>query len=113
MLKKPKEEGQCCEQVTSMNSMDGELDQGEGVKSDSEGQLSLSMERSKHALGGLSDGDSGTNMDCFGVEERLNFINMAEPADGSSTSSEEWRGFDSDGLFDRYSSGYEWWDFWS
>ncbi|MBA0732663.1 hypothetical protein Gogos_016739 [Gossypium gossypioides] len=111
LLKKPEEEGQCCEQVTSMNSIDGESDQGEGVKSDSEGQLSLSMERSEHALGGVSDDDSGTKIDCFGLEEKLNFISMAEPADGSLTSSEEWQSFDSDGLFDRYSSGYEWWDF--
>ena len=106
-------EGQCCGQVTTMNIIDGDSDKGEAVKSDSEGQLSFSMERSEHALGVLSDDDSAIKRDYFGLEEEPNLISMMEPADGSLTSPKDWRGFDSDDLFDRSSSGYQWWDFWS
>ncbi|XP_022770628.1 homeobox-leucine zipper protein ATHB-12 [Durio zibethinus] len=113
LLKKPKDEGKCCGQVTTMNSIDGDSDKGEAVKSDSEGQLSLSMERSEHALGVLSDDDSAMKTDYFRLEEEANLVSMVEPADGSLTSSEDWRSFDSDGLFDQSSSGYQWWDFWS
>lgn len=106
LLQKPKEEeeGQCCGQVTAM-------------KCDSEGQQSFSMERSEHALGVLSDDDSAIAIktDYFGLEEEAaNLVSMVEPADHSSlTSPEDWRSFDSDGLFDQSSSGYQWWDFWS
>lgn len=113
LLKKPKEEGQCCGQVTTTNSIDGDSEKGEAVKSDSEGQLSLSMERSEHALGVLSDDDSVIKTDYFGLEEEPSLINMVEPADGSLTSPEDWRSFDSVGLFDQSGSGYQWWDFWS
>ncbi|XVF33106.1 hypothetical protein REPUB_Repub17cG0139800 [Reevesia pubescens] len=113
LLKKPEEEGHCCGQVTAMNSIEGDSDKGEAVKSDSEGQLSLSMERSEHALGVLSDDDSAIKTDYFGLEEEPNLISMVEPADGSLTSPEDWRSFDSNGLFDQSSSGYQWWDFWS
>lgn len=110
MLKKPKEEGECCGQVTATNSIEGDSEKGEGVnKSDS-------MERSEHALGVLSDDDSGIKTDYFGLEEEPNLITSmvdVEPADGSLTSSEDWHGFDSDGLFDHSSSDYQWWDFWS
>ncbi|XP_022757591.1 homeobox-leucine zipper protein ATHB-12-like [Durio zibethinus] len=108
LLKKPKEEGQRCGQ-----GIDGDSDKGEAVKSDSEGQVSLSMERSEHALGVLSDDDSAIKTDYFGLEEEPNLISMVEPADGSLTSPEDWRSFDSAGLFDQSSSGYQWWDFWS
>ena len=113
LLKKPKEEGQCCGQVTAMNGIDRDSDKGEAVMSDSEGQLSLSMERSEHSLGVLSDEDSAIKTDYFGLEEEPNLISMMEPADGSLTSPKDWGGFDSDDLFDRSSSGYQWWDFWS
>ena len=106
-------EGQCCGQVTTMNIIDGDSDKGEAVKSDSEGQLSFSMERSEHALGVLSDDDCAIKRDYFGLEEEPNLISMVEPADGSLTSPEDWRSFDSDGLFNQSSSGYQWWDFWS
>ncbi|XWS32000.1 hypothetical protein CRYUN_Cryun23aG0123100 [Craigia yunnanensis] len=113
LLKKPKMEGHCCGQVITMNIIDGVSDKGEAVKSDSEGQLSLSMERSEHALGVLSDNDSAIKTDYFGLEEEPNLISMVEPADGSLTSPENWGSFDSDGLFDQSSCGYQWWDFWS
>ncbi|XWS35932.1 hypothetical protein CRYUN_Cryun20dG0039000 [Craigia yunnanensis] len=106
LLKKPKEEGQCCGQGTAMNSNDAVSDKGEAVKSDSEGQLSISMERSEHALRVLSDDDSAIKTDYFGLEEEPNLISMVEPADGSLTSPEDWRSFDSDGLFNQSSSGY-------
>ncbi|XVF80289.1 hypothetical protein PTKIN_Ptkin15bG0058800 [Pterospermum kingtungense] len=112
-LKKLKEDGQCCRQVTAINSIEGAPDKREAVNSESEGQLSLSMERSEHALGVLSDDDSAVKTEYFGLEEEPNLISMAEPADGSLTSSEEWRSFDSDCLFDQSSTGYQWWDFWS
>ncbi|KAL4362830.1 hypothetical protein GQ457_04G030400 [Hibiscus cannabinus] len=112
LIKKPKEEGQCCGQVTETNCNDG--DKGETtVKSDSEGQLSFSMGRSEHALGVLSDDDSAIKTDYFGLEEDPNLMSMVDPADDSLTSREEWRSFDSDGLFDQSNCGYPWWDFWS
>ncbi|XVE77319.1 hypothetical protein DITRI_Ditri13aG0052800 [Diplodiscus trichospermus] len=113
LLKKPKEEGQCCLQQTEMNSIDRVSDMGEAIKSDSEAQLSLSMEGSEQALGVLSDDDSAIKKDYFGLEEEPNLISLVEAANGSLTSSEDWRSFDSDGLFDQSSSGYQWWDFWS
>ncbi|XVF22312.1 hypothetical protein REPUB_Repub12eG0162100 [Reevesia pubescens] len=113
LVKKPKEEGQCCGLVIAMNSIEGDSDKGEAVKSDSEGQISLSMERSEHTLGVLSDDDSAIKTDYFGLEEEPNLISMVEPADGSLTSAEEWRSFDSDGLFNQSGTGCQWWDFWS
>ncbi|GMI73664.1 ARABIDOPSIS THALIANA HOMEOBOX 7, homeobox 7 [Hibiscus trionum] len=106
LLKKQKEEGECCEQVA---------EKGEAIKSDSEGQLQLSLpvERSEHAVGGISDDDSATKMECFGAEEELNLMSMAEPADGSLTTAQDWRGFESGGLFGQSNCGYQWWDFWS
>ncbi|KAE8681573.1 Homeobox-leucine zipper protein HOX6 [Hibiscus syriacus] len=112
LIKKPKEEGQCCRQVTATNCNDG--DKGETtVKSDSEGQLSFSVGRSEHALGVLSDDDSAIKTDYFGLEEEANLMRMVDPADDSLTSPEDWRSFDSDGLFDQSNCGYPWWDFWS
>ncbi|KAK8565663.1 hypothetical protein V6N13_020747 [Hibiscus sabdariffa] len=107
LIKKPEEEGQCCGQVTATNCNDG--DKGETtVKSDSEGQLSFSMGRSEHALGVLSDDDSAIKTDYFGLEEEPNLMSMVDPAD-----EEEWRSFDSNGLFDQSNCGYPWLDFWS
>ncbi|GMI98476.1 ARABIDOPSIS THALIANA HOMEOBOX 7, homeobox 7 [Hibiscus trionum] len=105
LIKKPKEEGQCCGQVTVTNcNNDG--DKGETtVKSDSEGQLSFSM--------GRSDDDSAIKTDYFGVEEEANLMSVVDPGDDSLTSPEDWRSLDSDGLFDQWNCGYPWWDFWS
>ncbi|KAE8700971.1 hypothetical protein F3Y22_tig00110549pilonHSYRG00043 [Hibiscus syriacus] len=89
LLKKPKEEEQCIGQVDD--------------------KLSFSMERSEHAVGVLSDDDSGY----FILEEEPELISIVEPADGALTSPEDWHGFESDALFDPSGSGYQWWDFWS
>ncbi|TYI00138.1 hypothetical protein ES332_A11G113100v1 [Gossypium tomentosum] len=114
LIKKPKEEEQCCGQVNGMRCSEGASDKGETtVKSDSEGQLSLSMGRSEHALGALSDDDSAIRTDYFGLEEEPNLMSMVDPADGSLSSPEDWRSLDSDGLFDQSPCGYQWWDFWS
>ncbi|KAE8697191.1 Homeobox-leucine zipper protein ATHB-7 [Hibiscus syriacus] len=112
LIKKPKEEAQCCRQVTATNRNDG--DKGETtVKSDSEGQLSFSMGRSEHAPGVLSDDDSAIKTDYFRPEEDPNLMSMVDPGDDSLTSPEDWRSFDSNGLFDQSNCGYPWWDFWS
>ncbi|KAL4312134.1 hypothetical protein GQ457_01G054800 [Hibiscus cannabinus] len=84
-------------------------EKGEAIKSDFEGKLGLPMEKSEHAHGGISD----RKMEYFGVEEELNLISMVEPADGSLTSPEDWRSFDSDGLFCQSGCGYHRWDYWS
>ncbi|KAK8711383.1 hypothetical protein V6N13_146667 [Hibiscus sabdariffa] len=112
LVKKPKEEGQCCGQVAATTCNDG--DKGETTaKSDSEGQLSFSMGRSEHALGVLSDDDSAIKTDYFGLEEEPNLMSMVDPCDDSLTSPEDWRSLNSDGLFDQSNCGYPWWDFWS
>ncbi|KAE8693663.1 Homeobox-leucine zipper protein HOX6 [Hibiscus syriacus] len=106
LIKKPKEEGQGSAQVTATSCKDG--DKGETtVKSDS------SMGISGHSLGVLSDEDSAIKTDYFGLEEEHYLVSMMDPADDSLTSPEDWRSFDSDGLFDQSNCGYPWWDFWS
>ncbi|KAE8699627.1 Homeobox-leucine zipper protein HOX6 [Hibiscus syriacus] len=98
LIKKPEEEGK---QVTATNCNDG----GKGettVKSDS------SMGRSGRSLGVLSDDDSTIKTDYFGVEEEPNLMSMV---DDSLTSREDWRSFESDGLFDQSNCGHPWWDF--
>ncbi|KAK8718255.1 hypothetical protein V6N13_045496 [Hibiscus sabdariffa] len=99
LLKKPREEEQ--------------WHQVEAVKSESDEQLSFSMERSEHALGVLSDDDSAIMTGYFRLEEEPELPNMMEPADGALTSTEDWHSFESDALFDQSGSGYQWWDFWS
>lgn len=100
MVKKAKEEddGQCCG------------DQ-QGIKSDSEEQHStVSMERSEHGLGVLSDDDGTIITSYFELEqEPTGFITMVEVGPGG----EDWHSFETDGLFDHSSNGYQWWDFWS
>ncbi|ESQ43884.1 hypothetical protein EUTSA_v10006221mg [Eutrema salsugineum] len=52
----------------------------------------------------------------FGFEEETNheLMNIVEQADDSClTSSDDWRGFNSDSLLNQSSSNYPWWDFWS
>ncbi|KAE8721502.1 Homeobox-leucine zipper protein HOX6 [Hibiscus syriacus] len=106
LIKKPKEEGQYCGQVTATNCNDG--DKGETtVKSDS------SMGRWGHSLGVLSDDNSEIKTDYFGLGEEPNLMSMVDPADDSVTSPEDWRSFESDGLFDQSNCGYPWWDIWS
>ncbi|KAK8500415.1 hypothetical protein V6N12_013939 [Hibiscus sabdariffa] len=85
-------------------------EKGEAIKYNSEGQLSLPMEKPEHGRGGISDDDSARKMEYFGAEEELNLISMVEPA---LTSPEDWRSFDSDGLFCQSGCGYQWWDYWS
>ncbi|MBA0688814.1 hypothetical protein Goari_006580 [Gossypium aridum] len=106
LVKKPKEEddGQCCgdQQVITM--------EGEAIKSDSEEQHSFSMEKSEHGLGVLSDDDSTIMTSYFELEqEPTSFITMVE----LGPSGEDWHSFETDGLFDQSSNGYQWWDFWS
>ncbi|KAL5792172.1 hypothetical protein ACOSP7_000766 [Xanthoceras sorbifolium] len=114
LLQKPGEESQyCCEQREAVNSTDSEVDHGENAKCESEVKPSLSFERSDHRLGVLSDDDSSIKAEYFGLEEEANLMTMVEPAESSLTSPEDWSNFESDGLFDQSSSGYQWWDFWS
>ncbi|KAL3517327.1 hypothetical protein ACH5RR_024229 [Cinchona calisaya] len=87
-------------------------------------QPSMYFERSEYGLVSnvlvLSDDDDEnirTNPDYLGLEEGATeqVFNIAEPADSSLTSAEEWgRCLDSDALLeDQPSSGNQWWDFWS
>lgn len=106
----PREERQCCEQGVGGHSSEGESENGDN-NNESEGKPSVSFERSEHGgLGVMSDEDSSIKPEYFGLEEEPNLMSIA---DGSLTSQEDWGGFESDGLFDQPSGGYQWWDFWA
>ncbi|KAH8488871.1 hypothetical protein Peur_059505 [Populus x canadensis] len=113
LMKKPGEEGECCGQGAAVNSSEGESENGDTTKGESETKPRLSIEQPEHGLEVLSDEDSSIKADYFELEEEPNLMSMVEPADGSLTSQEDWGSLDSDGLFDQSSSGYQWWDFWA
>ncbi|XP_061961012.1 homeobox-leucine zipper protein ATHB-7-like [Populus nigra] len=113
LMKKPVEEGECCGQGAAVNSSEGESENGDATKGESETKPRLSIEQPGHGLGVLSDEDSSIKVDYFELEEEPNLMSMVEPAEGSLTSQEDWGSIDSDGLFDQSSSGYQWWDFWA
>ncbi|KAL5572177.1 hypothetical protein UlMin_021774 [Ulmus minor] len=106
LIQRPKEESQC---------FDRESDNEQRTKSESEAKPSLSIEKSEHVLGVLSDDDSSMKAEYFGLENDPdnNLLNIVEPAEGSLTSTEEWENLNSDSLFNESSGGYEWWDFWA
>ncbi|KAH7519439.1 homeobox-leucine zipper protein ATHB-12 [Ziziphus jujuba] len=109
LVQRPREEG------AALNSIDGESDnEEEQTKSGSQVKPSLSMEKSEHGVGVLSDEDSSIKAEYFSLEEETKLVNMVEPGDDSlTTSHEDWGSLNSDCLFDESSSGYQWWDFWS
>lgn len=112
-MQKPKEEGGCC---VAVNSNEGESENRDATKCDSEEKASLLYERSAHGLGVVSDEDSKIKVEYFGLEEEHNLMSMVEmePADGSlTTSQEDWGSLDSDGLFGQSNSCCQWWDFWA
>ena len=111
-LKKPGEEGEFSGQGAAVNRSEGESENGNTTKGESEMEPRLSIEQAEHGLGVLSDEDSSIKAEYFELEER-NLKSMVEPADGSLASQEDWGSLDSDGLFDQSSSGYQWWDFWA
>jgi homeobox-leucine zipper protein len=112
-MKKPGEEGECCGQGAAVKSSEGESENGDTTKGESETKPRLSIQQPEHGLEVLSDEDSSIKADYFELEEEPNLMSMVEPADGSLTSQEDWGSLDSDGLFDQSSSGYQWWDFWA
>ncbi|KAF9669113.1 hypothetical protein SADUNF_Sadunf14G0074100 [Salix dunnii] len=111
-MKKPGEEGEFSGQGAAVNRSEGESENGNTTKGESEMEPRLSIEQAEHGLGVLSDEDSSIKAEYFELEER-NLMSMVEPADGSLASQEDWGSLDSDGLFDQSSSGYQWWDFWA
>ncbi|KAJ7951361.1 Homeobox leucine zipper family protein [Quillaja saponaria] len=114
LIQKPQEESQCFEEVKAANSTDSESDNGDTVRFEPEMKPCLSKERSEHGVGVLSDDDSSIKAEYFGLEDHEpNILNFVEQGDGSLTSPENWGKFDSDGLLDQSTSGYQWWDFWS
>ena len=112
-MQRPQEERQCCSEGLAANSIQGELDNGDTIKCESETKPSLSTERSEHGAGVLSDEDSNIKVEYFTLEDEHSLLNMVEPADGSLTSPEDWSSLNSDGLFDQSNSNNQWWDFWS
>ncbi|KAG6749657.1 homeobox-leucine zipper protein ATHB-7-like [Populus alba x Populus x berolinensis] len=112
LMKEPGEEGGCCGQGAAVNSSEGESENGDTTKGESETKHRFSKQP-EHGLGVLSDEVSSIKADYFELEEEPNLMSMVEPADGSLTSQEDWGSLDSDGLFDQSSSGYQWWDFWA
>ncbi|KAJ9188196.1 hypothetical protein P3X46_003581 [Hevea brasiliensis] len=113
LMQKPREEGEWCGQGVAVNSSEGESENGDTKKCDSEAKPSLSFERSAHGLGVPSDEDDRIKVEYFGLEEEPNLMSIVEHADGSWTSQEDWGSLDSDGLFDQSNSGCQWWDFWA
>uniref|UniRef100_A0A2P2JDM9 Homeobox-leucine zipper protein n=2 Tax=Rhizophora mucronata TaxID=61149 RepID=A0A2P2JDM9_RHIMU len=111
LMQKPREEGQCCGQDAGLNSSEAESDNGDTFKYETEVKPSVSLERSEHGLGILSDEVSSIKAEYFGLDEEPNLMSIVEPAE-SLTSQEDWGNLDSDGLFNQSSSGCQWWDFW-
>ncbi|KAJ8900576.1 hypothetical protein K2173_025353 [Erythroxylum novogranatense] len=113
LTKKTREEGKSWVQDAGMNSSEGESDNGDSNKCETEIKPSLSsFDRSEHGLGILSDEDSSIKAEYFGIEEEPNLMNMVKPAE-SLTSKEDWKGLDSDELFNQSDSGCRWWEFWA
>ena len=86
------------------------------TKSESEEKPSSSMDKSEHVLGVLSDEDSNIKTEYFQIDDETELLNMnmAEPADSSLTSPDDWDNLNSETLFSESTSGYDqWWDFWS
>ncbi|KAF2315181.1 hypothetical protein GH714_038352 [Hevea brasiliensis] len=79
-LQKRREEGECCGEGVAVNSSEGESENGEATKCDSEANRSLSLiERSSQRLGVVSDEDSSIKVGYFGLEEEPNLMSMVDP----------------------------------
>ncbi|KAF5731988.1 homeobox leucine zipper family protein [Tripterygium wilfordii] len=116
MVQKSEEERECCRRSEGApRSNEGELENGDFSKRESEVKPSLSMEISEHGLGVHSDDDGSIKTEYFGLDDEPNLMSMVEPAGNRNplTSPEDWGSLESDNLFDQSSSGYQWWDFWS
>ncbi|KAF5733278.1 homeobox leucine zipper family protein [Tripterygium wilfordii] len=114
-VQNPKGERQCCgKSEAAPSSNEGELENGDSNKCESQVKPISSMEISEHGLGVVLDDDISIKAEYFQLEDEPNLMGMVEPAgDSSLTSPEGWGSLESDGLFDQSSSGYQWWDFWS
>uniref|UniRef100_A0A5B7AJN9 Homeobox-leucine zipper protein n=1 Tax=Davidia involucrata TaxID=16924 RepID=A0A5B7AJN9_DAVIN len=127
MEKSDREESQSCGKEVAGNNIDIKSEKGK-IKAEFEVNPSVSLERSEHGFGVLSEDDddddddentdSSMKADYFGLNEEADLLNTAEaepepePGDDSLTSPENWGSLDSNGLYDQ-SSSYQWWDFWS
>ncbi|XP_065860085.1 homeobox-leucine zipper protein ATHB-12-like [Euphorbia lathyris] len=96
MQKSGGEERECC---AGANTSEGESENGEGRKCQSEEKGSLIEEES-----------SIIKAEYFGLEEEANLMSIG---DGSLTSQEDWGTLESDALFDHSNNGCQWWDFWA
>lgn len=100
------------EQRLVQNSAESEADNRDNGNCESEVKPNLSLERSEHGGGVLSDDDSSIRADYFVMEEEPSLLTMVEPVDGCLTSPEDWGSWDSECVFDQSSGSYQWWDFW-
>ena len=105
-------EKQDSEQRLVQNSAESEADNRDNGNCESEVKPNLSLERSEHGGGVLSDDDSSIRADYFVMEEEPSLLTMVEPVDGCLTSPEDWGSWDSENVFDQSSGSYQWWDFW-
>ncbi|XP_010251677.1 PREDICTED: homeobox-leucine zipper protein ATHB-12-like isoform X2 [Nelumbo nucifera] len=111
ILGKPRDENRWCQSTTAANSTDGDSDNGD-AKCESDTKPSVLLEAEDQRVVFSSDDENSRSLECFGQEEEPE-LNMAETADGSLTSPENWCSFNSGSLFDQPCSGSQWWDFWS
>lgn len=109
-LEKPGEDNRWCGFDLSGNNTEGNSDNRD-ARCEAEVKSSLPLEVEDCRVLIHSDDKNSKNLECFGEEEPD--LNIAEPADGSLTSSENWCSFDSGGLFDQSYSDSQWWDVWS
>ncbi|KAA8516212.1 hypothetical protein F0562_019391 [Nyssa sinensis] len=111
LMEKTREENQCCRKEVEGNR---KLDSGDtkGTVIEVNPRVSHSLERSEQGFGVLSNYDSGIKDAHFELDEEADLVNMAEPADGSLISPENWGCLHSNGLHD-HSSTCQWWDFWA
>ncbi|KAA8520786.1 hypothetical protein F0562_014942 [Nyssa sinensis] len=113
LLEKSREDSQCCTKEVAENNIDSKSD-NEKIKDEFEGNPSVSLERSEHGFGVLSDDDNRSSIkaEYFRLDEEPDLQNTVEPADDSLTSPENWGSLDSNDLYEQSSSS-QWWDFWS
>ncbi|XP_059634427.1 homeobox-leucine zipper protein ATHB-12-like [Cornus florida] len=112
LVDKSQEGSQCCSKEAGENRTEGKSNSGDD-KSEFEVKPSLSIERSDHGVGVLSDDDSSIRAEYFGLDEEPDLLSFVEPADGSLTSPENWGSLNSNDCYDQSNNSYHWWDFWT
>ncbi|XP_019251303.1 PREDICTED: uncharacterized protein LOC109230237 [Nicotiana attenuata] len=113
MLQQSHKEERCRKQEFGAIDIDRRSDNKDNIKNEMDTKCCLSFDLSEHGFGVISDDDSSIKADYFGVNQDSDLMNIVEPADGTLTSPENLGSLEYDNLFNKPSTDYDWWDFWS